>query len=281
MIDCSHCRDLLLELSMQPVDQPLPQDVEHHLAECSQCRDELSTLRESWCVLPSLSSVLTDSDRTRRIEERVVRRLETAQRPTTTPISPPMALPHSSRRLRFMRYAVAASVLAMLVGITHFGASVLYRDAGQLTDRERQQVRALAEQMNEIRRLESAFASADVRYVSLTSVDLESPHSGAKGHLVIDLESHEAHLLASGLPPLDSQRYVIWLLSTDDQVLSSAEVKVNQRIFGVASLTLPERLAQTTSVIITIEDQERPALPSKRRVMQVKMQPIGVANTAK
>ncbi len=267
MIDCNHCRDQLLELAMQPVDNPLPEEIQGHLDQCPRCRDELLVLRESWGALPS--SLSTNPERTNRIEERVMQRIESTRRVQVTEVTRRESVTASDRRLNVWRYALAATVLVMLVAITNIAPILFYRNVGQLTEQERQQVRALAEQMNEIRRLESAFASADVRYVSLTSIDLASDHSSTRGHLVIDLESREAHLLASGLQPLSTQRYVIWLTDTNGTVLSSAIVKVNDERFGIASLPLPSDLAQAAKVVLTIEENEQPTLPSTKRVMQV------------
>lgn len=269
MIECSDCRDQLLELSVHPVDRPLPPEIEAHLAQCPACRDELSSLRDSWCDL--LPPVVEDHERSRRIEERLAARLETEIRTPVAPSSRHDIAPRVSRRLNVMRYALAASVLAVLITVTHFGPSLFYRHVGQLTENERQQVLALAEQMNEIRRLESTFASADVRYVSMMSVDLESQRTGAKGHLVIDLESDEAHFLASGLRRLTSQHYVIWLVSDGRRVLSHSTVTVNERSFGLATLALPNDPSRAASVLLTIEDQAWPESPSDRLVMQVEL----------
>ncbi|MCA9149655.1 MAG: anti-sigma factor [Planctomycetales bacterium] len=268
MSDCKSCRDKLPELSLQPLEDPMPLDVERHLGQCEECRTELVALRRAWCSLTP-SDAIRDPARAERIERQLFERI--SAHTTTVPVERRRELSSVvvSRRTHVLRFGLAVAVFALIVTSHYLTAHRSLDHLGELTASERRHIEDVAKKVDMLHKLEQSYGSPHLQHVSMITATPSKSASRAEAHLVIDGDSREVLLLAANFHPTTSGRYVMWLLAPNGDVLSSTPLDVHDDGYGAASAQLRADEARIAKALVTLESLESPARPSHDIIVQV------------
>lgn len=245
-MNCTEFLKRLDELALNGPEFKLPSVLREHQRNCDECRDHFFELQEAWLMLPA---ALGREPISAEFEAKVMDRLKSA---------PMVSTPTENSATTFRKYALAATVLIVLVGgtmlsphWTGLGDAAVDQDIGRIQE--------FARQMDRLKELEGAFAAPELRFVSLKSVGSRTP---AEGYLVYDFLAKEGHFFGFDLTPSEGQTYVLWLLDSDRRVAGSAAIDVDSDNLGAAIVQLPENPSVVHEVLVNLEPDVSPVSPS-------------------
>lgn len=253
-MDCQEIREQFTELSLRSPGDSIEPGILEHLRDCEACQCELLEYQDAWLLL---SAALPKPPVSDELEARVMDRIANGEPTKRT----------YSQRAVTLKYALAAGLIFLLVGLTFQRLGQGEADHPHVTDVELDQIRSIASQVEKLDELESAFASPELRYVSLTSKEARKP----SGFLLHDPMSRAIHFYGTNLNGLDhpNQTLRVWLLNSGGDVVISSSIELSQdRAVGSALLEVAQP-DEVKSVIITAEsDVEQPARPSEIVILQ-------------
>lgn len=253
-MECDELRDQFESIALGPPDEWPDHRMLEHLQSCSNCQRELREYQDAWLLLSAATPRAAVSE---SFEARVMDRVSRV-RPASR---------NYSRNAVVLKYALAAGVMFLLVGLTFLRLG-LFGFGPEMSDTEIDQIRSIATQMEKMDELEDAFASPQITYVSLTSNQARRP----SGYLVHDPMSRQVHFFGTNLTRLERNDSVlrVWLLNQEEEVLCSATIELAQgnNSLGSALMTLA-RPAAAKSALITIEsDTDEPSVPSEDVILR-------------
>lgn len=252
------CADVIRELEELMLQGPQiepPPELRQHFLECERCRVEWRELQESWLLMTAgLPSEKISSD----LNDRVLARVKQGA----------VALPSPFSANPLWKYAVAASVLLVLVGGTFlFPKWILWNSTA---NQDLTRVTELARQMKKLQELERTFASPEFRYVSLTSV---GSRDHVQGYLVYDFPTNVGHFFGYDLSDANGSTFVLWLLERDRSVIDSAVIDVNSEGVGAATISLPDNIDTLHEIVVSLESEFPAESPSNLLEMQSSISP--------
>lgn len=208
----------------------------HHLSNCERCSRELSDVLET-------TSFIVDAGAPRaEVRRALIVRVESG--PMQAPAFEVRSAPTPFRRIRsadrrrLLAVAWAAAALFLVAALALGGWNYLL-----LQEREQQD------------RIAGLITAR-----SLTDSALDT---GATGVIYVNPESDQALLVASGLPPLSSdRRYQIWFFTADGQHVSAGFFPVNASGVGQGLITAPEPLRAYHAVALSAEPATGSSAPT-------------------
>ena len=212
--------------------------------------------------------------------ESVVARVAAAADTPPEPREPGRAFPEGSgdggHRWGRWRWAVAAGIAGMLIGLGAGGLGILseQRAHQQLEDdlaASRQRIASLQEQMaqqqQQARPLEEIAATAreffgflrrsSVRMASLQVPEEQEDADPPLGRMFWDPEDNMLQLLVSRLtPPGDGKRYQVWVGRNDEDAVPAGTLAPDHRGNAMFFGESPKAFDQVNRLFVTLEEQE-------------------------
>lgn len=248
MMDCEQLRNQIDKLTLTPCDLPVESEVLRHLEGCDDCRIEFREQTDAWLLF---AAALPQSPVSEELEQRVMNRVANAPSPR----------PEYSTKQVFWKYAVAATVLFLLVGGTILRLSDDRQP--QVTDSDMERIRSIASSVERLDELERVFAKSQLKYVSLKT-DPDEPVC----FLIQDQMSKQVHFLASGILAKPGVSPRLWLLTDDGRIESSSAIdyRADEK---VAAAVFHAQLGQVRKLLITEEkSDEAPEVPSENVILR-------------
>lgn len=244
-MDCQQLRGQIESLALRMTDGTLDAEARQHLEACSSCRAELREVQEAWLLQVA---ALPEEDVSQELEDRVMQRVMVA--PAAVREYPPKAV--------FLKYAVAASVLFLLVSATLFRLGLVGHGQPKVTDRDLEQMRSIARQVAKLNELERVFAAPQLRYVSLRT----GPNEPIC-FFIDDTESEQTHFLGKNLHVAEDSELRLWLLSKDNAVIAKAPIRCEAQTRTGGAVIAPSQSEEVVYAVITRETGgSDPAAPS-------------------
>ena len=236
--------------------------IERHLAECSDCREELHKFREA---ASNIAMAVPSSAPPAHVKAQLLARLEREQ-PTSLAESPaPKRKTESERERRglgawFWLPAFATACLAVLSVGLWLQDRALFREL-----RQQEQITAGLQANQQVlenaRALIETLTAADAQHVTLAAAGAK-PQPGAKA--VYSPQQHSLVLLAGNLTPLPANKvYELWLLpASGAQPVPAGTFQPDAT--GSATLVLSQFAGgmMAKGFAITIENQPGSSMPT-------------------
>jgi hypothetical protein len=270
-MDCSEIRDRVIEIVSAPDAAPASLQevadrdpaIQSHLGECRSCQNELTGLVETWALV-GLSSA---ADCPEGLADRIASKVLKVERSS---VSEAKRSAKMSWQGTFLSYAVAASILAALIGGQAFYLQRLAAISRASRDpSESERVQALEQAVAELERLQAESRDAKIRFVSFRPERSPAGNDTTlSGHAVWDRDQGELHFFGFGSVPLEGQdRYAIWFVRGNEFRL--AKTLPSQPGGGtVACRVLAPRGFIPDSLLITV-DRAGATVPSAKRLASV------------
>ena len=250
-MDCPRLREQLESLALRSPYEGLDEEAWQHLEACSDCRQELRETQEAWLLQVA---ALPAADVGQELEDRVMQRVILAPEPVR----------EYAPRLVFWKYAVAASVLFLLVSATFFRLGLMEEGNPKVTEGDLAQMRSIAKQVAKLNELERVFAAPQLRYVSL--------RTGVKEPIcffIHDPMSDQIHFLGKNLKAAADSELRLWLLTKDNAVVATAPIQLAARTgTGGALITNLPREAVAYAAITRETSESDPKTPSDAVVLR-------------
>lgn len=237
-------------------------EMERHLAECADCREELHEFREA---ASNIAVAVPPSTPPAHVKAQLLARLEREQ-PTPTAVSPaPKRQTEPVRERRglgawFWLPAVATACLAILSISLWIQDRALFRELRQ-QEHITADLQANQQLLEKARALIETLTAADAQHVTLSAAGAR-PQPGAKA--VYSPQQHSLVLLAGNLNPLPANKvYELWLLpASGAQPVPAGTFQPDAN--GSATLVLSQFAGGLTAkgFAITIENQPGSSVPT-------------------
>ena len=257
----SDYRDLLAPYALDVIDPADRQALDEHLATCAECRDELSTLRESSSLLAHAATQREPGDHVRaqllakvRAESRPQKSAQVVQMPPRQKIWP-----------NVFRLAAAIAFVALLVGIV-----VLWRrdarlqaEAARLTaqlkaqQKERDRERDLIAHQREALALLNSSAATKIQLKGMPA----SPN--ARATFVFDKQSGHAVLMTEGLPTTSADKaYEVWFIPKGHSPMPGKVFTVDSSGHAMVMDQMPAEAMANAVIAITVEPKKGSTAPT-------------------
>ena len=224
------CR-LLPDYATGALEESQMRAVAHHLSDCERCPRELSDLLETTSFIVDAGAPRPEVRRALivRVESRLMQALAFEGRSAPAPFR----RVRSADRHRLLAVAWATAALFLVAALALGGWSYFL-----LQEREQQD------------RIAGLITGENTAH-ALTDSALDTD---ATGVIYVNPESNQALLVASGLPPLTSdRRYQIWFFTADGQHVSAGFFPVDASGVGQGLITAPEPLRAYHAVALSAE----------------------------
>jgi anti-sigma-K factor RskA len=233
-----HVNELLAAYALDCLDEGEMEEVTRHLAQCAQCRAELSAYQEVAALLP-LGGVLVEPPPD--LKARLMAQVQSQSRANPDVHSSPTWIEHILQWTRQSAplWGTVSLVLVILLGVSNL---LLW---GQV----RQMQSVQPSQMQFVRMSGTGAAPA------------------AQGVIVISTDGDHGTLVVDNLPPLQAgKQYQLWLID-DGKRTDGGVFSVDQDGYGSLWVSSPRPLVSYGSFGVTIEPQGGSPGPTGQKVL--------------
>jgi anti-sigma-K factor RskA len=267
MITCEQCRDELAEYALGHSDESAAAAVVEHLSACVVCRRELAETESAWSAL---AFELQPEEPRPEVLQRVLDRLDQAvgPRPQVAP-RPAPAAPLLTRRQQLLSYALAATVLAALVGgFLYLQRPDLIAGAGSPTVDEA--LRDLAARVGKLQELEQMLSAGNVRLASLYP---PATTTAPGAYVVWDVPTRQWHFYALSLPaPPAGKEYQLWAVAEGKSPIAGPSFSVDAQGLGYKVTDFPMlQPGVAVKAVVTLEPAGGSLAPTGEAVMEASL----------
>jgi anti-sigma-K factor RskA len=263
MITCEHCREEMAEYALGQTDPAAAAAIEEHLAACVVCRRDLAEVQTAWSAL---ALALPPATPRAEVFDRIAQRIAEADgaRPSATE-SNAAAPPPLTRGLRFASYALAAAVLACLIGGAIYLRTQVRGGAGDLA--ADQALHDLAQRLGKVQELDQMLNSGNVRLASLYP---PNSHRTAGAYVIWDLASRQWHFFAPGLAAApEGKQYQLWAVVEGKPPIAGPTFPVDEHGLGSVVADLPTlKPGVNVKAVITLEPTGGSPEPTGETVLE-------------
>ena len=214
--------------------------LQQHLDECEACRAELAGMLEAFAAVGMSAAAPIPEGLEQRIADRVL----------SAPATPAVVETSSFWRTPLVSYALAATILAMIVGGQFYYLQRMTAVANATRDpSDNERVAALEQAVAELARLQQVSQNNKIQFVSLQPNDDDA---SIFGHAIWDEGAKTLHFFGFGMRPSEpGKQYVLWFV--DDKVAHRATT-IQPNLKGVTNIEIaaPKGVAPQT-ILITLD----------------------------
>lgn len=225
-----------------------------HLASgCPRCAVELAETEATVAQLPLALDPVQPSTGAR---DRLMARVKSSPAGSTAPSSMRIAPPTAPPRSRWLSYAAAACIGALLAALTvqsTYRGIYQTRIARAETDLAavRQQ---LADANTSFAQLKQMVNSPDLRLVAFQPTDVQRE---ASGRILWDREGKQWHISVFDMkPPKPGQAYELWFFGADKKPVPGPMLRVDERGRGTMTVDVPQDIGPITLAAFTNEPEQ-------------------------
>ena len=236
-----------IEFLLGTLEKEPRQELEEHVTQCPECRQNLYELRET---LHSLPQGLPENPPPAHLKKRIMEDIVSAMAKEKTKSFP---------ALSWRAWAIAASIAAVVLG----GFVIRLHREGQLKDltiatlqRETEQLRSTNQGMN---RKINELTQPALRYLNLTGL---TGYEDASGSAFVNPEADRASLFLRNLPSIEEDKdFQLWVIERDQAPYPS-------NVFQTAGATteleveLPIGAERVMALAVTIEPRDGSPQPT-------------------
>ena len=230
---CEECKDLLVQHSLDTIDESGRAQVRAHLADCADCAEYLTGLQKTLSLLP-LSVPPQAPPAGARV--RLMERIASAPRPVV--VAQPVAA-QLRPTFRFRRFieALAAGAMAAIVTAAVFWIVLDHQrvSIAMLRQELDQTERALKQLQDSVRNTNESIQLLQSPGVQLVSLEGTASQPRARARVFWDTARGAWHFYAADLKPsAPGKTYELWLINSDQKKFAAGTFNVNEH--GEANL---------------------------------------------
>ncbi|MFB3906378.1 MAG: anti-sigma factor domain-containing protein [Acidobacteriota bacterium] len=233
----SEFEDIYVDYLLEQLENPKRQEFESHLAHCSECRGELTELRETVFSLPL--SVPLSAPPT-RLKDQILAQATQERRPARA----------SFGGYGWRAWAIAASVLLAVLGFFTWriwqSNSVIKQQLSGLQEENRR----LRESSQGLRDRVDLLTHPDTRFLKMAGLE---EYRGASGSAFLEPTQRTAVAFLHDLPPVTGQQDLqMWVIQNGRPPIPSQTFKPAGQTTEI-SFSVPIDVSQVAVLAVTIE----------------------------
>jgi hypothetical protein len=240
-----------------------------HLATgCPRCALELAEAEATVAQLPLALDPVQPSAAAR---DRLMARVKSS--PTTLRALAPMRIAPAPARSRWLSYAAAACVGALLAALTvQYAYRGIYQNRIARAETELADVKQrLANANTTFAQLKQMINSPDLRLMAFQPTDVQRE---ASGRILWDREGNQWHISVFDMkPPKPGQAYELWFFGQDKKPVPGPMLRVDDRGRGTMTVDVPQDIGPITLAAFTNEPEQGVPQPTGEIHLKSEMTP--------
>lgn len=255
-------QELLAAYALDAIDPADRQALSEHLADCVQCRDELSALRDTTGLLSHAAAPQEPGEHVRAqilAQVRAETRRETPAQVVNMPQRTRTAWPN------MLRLAAAIAFIALLAGVI-----VLWRRDARMQAEMAQLSRQLDAQQGEMKssrdlmaRQQEALALMNSAVATRIQLNGMPAAPNARATLMFDKQTGRAVLLTDGLPATSADKaYEVWFIPKGRSPMPGKVFTVDSSGHAMIMERMPPEAMDGAVIAITVEPKNGSAAPT-------------------
>jgi len=259
-------QELLAAYALDAIDPADRQALGEHLADCAQCRNELSALRDTTGLLAHAATPQEPGEHVRAQILAQLRAESSHERPRETPAQV-VKMPQRTRTAgpSLLRLAAAIAFIALLAGVI-----VLWRRDARMQAEMAQLSRQLDAQQKEMQGSRDLMARqqealALMNSATATKIQLNGMPAApnARATLMFDKQTGRAVLLTDGLPATSADKaYEVWFIPKGRSPMPGKVFTVDASGHAMVMERMPPEAMDGAVIAITVEPKNGSTAPT-------------------